>query len=191
MEKNSIYSGLMSHVDTFWPSEKKEVFSWEKGGIKSILPDFRVLRISPGKQGEPWVYLTLGAWEVDNNLPFRQEFLIISPYESPRHIETLAMLSSYYSGTANLSTGSCVNIGREWLEGATCTHLLISLPYPYGPELENYNSSQISVKYRWLLPIHSSEKDFLDKYGLEELEKRFDKNEMDYLDPLRASVVIE
>lgn len=190
MDKEIIYSALSEHISQFWPTEKKELFTWELGRIKKVLPNFMVLRVTPNTPNEPWVYITHGAWEVENGDIFRYEFFILAPYESPIHVETLAILSSYYLESNNkISVGTCINIGREWIEGSTCKNLLVSLPYPYGPDFENFNSDDVKVKYRWLVPIHDSEKKYLEHSGLEALEQKFDEMEMDFLDPCRPSCV--
>jgi hypothetical protein len=55
-----------------------------------------------------------------------------------------------------------VNLGEPWLPGSACDHGLISLPYPWGPELED---------------------------GLAALEERFQAARLDFTNPGRASVV--
>lgn len=52
-----------------------------------------------------------------------------------RAIELLAM-TVYYNRTGKLGLGQTVPIGEPWLPGSTCDHLLISLPYPFGPDLQ-------------------------------------------------------
>ena len=130
---------------------------------------------------EPWVYVSSGIG------PFLgQEFFIVSPFETPEHIETLAMLASasmHYPDQFQL--GKTVNIGRPWVEQSSFQHFLISLPYPYGQELEYMDN----VRFFWLLPITHQERLFLDTHSVEDLETRFDEVGIDYLDINRASTI--
>ncbi len=186
-----IYKCLFDHVDNQWPENTKECFTWELGKIKEILPNFSVIRISPKSSNEPWVYLTQGAWEINSKDGFKSEFFIMCPYENPRHVETLAMLTSFHADPKHhLGIGSSVNVGRGWLEGSDCDHLLVSLPYPYGPDLEICKlDHDMTVKYLWLLPINHFENSYLKQNGLEALEQKFDEAEIDFLDPCRSSVI--
>ena len=190
MNLKSIYKKLFEHIDNFWPDNKKEVFTWELGKIKSVLPDFFVIRIEPKSSDEPWLYITHGAWTVESGKNYKREFFLMCPFENPRHIETLAMLASFYVDSKyDLDVGSSVNIGRGWLENSNYDRLLVSLPYPYGSSLEICKLSNITVKYLWLLPINFEEDSYLKKYGLEALEQKFDEAEIDFLNYNRPSVV--
>lgn len=68
---------------------------------------------------------------------------------------------------------------------------MISLPYLDGPSLENLylNSIDENLKFYWLIPIHEDEVEYKMKYGVEELENKFDEKEFNYLDPNRDSVI--
>lgn len=186
-----MYKALLAHVRNAWPENIKERYTWQLGPIQSTLPDFSVLRVDPASSGEAWIYLTQGAWEIETGLGYREEFFLVSPVESPRHIETLVMLAYFHADPKNrLDVGSCVNIGRGWIEGATCDHLLVSLPYPYGPKLEYCTvTPELTVRFRWLLPITAKENDYLRTHGLEALEQKFQDAGIDYLDPKRAPVI--
>jgi hypothetical protein len=186
----NIYSSLLEHINNNWPDSEKEIFTWELGRIKKILPIFRVVRVAPQSNSEPWVYLTHGAWEVDFGKNYRNEFFVVCPFEDPRHVETLAMLATFHADPKyHLEVGRSVNIGRGWLEGSEYDHFLVSLPYPYGPDLEICNINDIlEVRYRWLLPINRAENELLLQAGLENLEQKFDDAEIDYLDPFRPAV---
>ncbi len=101
------------------------------------------------------------------------------------------MLATFHADNQyHLDLGSTVNVGRGWLEGSNYDHLLVSLPYPYGPNLETCVINQdLTVRYLWLLPINADENRYLKEAGLEALEQRFDDAEIDALDPNRPSVV--
>lgn len=190
MNIKNINKELQAHLERNWPKNEKENFTWELGKIKYVLPNFTVTRVSPNSDSEPWIYITNGCLHMDSIENGRQEFFLMSPIESPRHIETLTMLASYYiSSEKLLGIGDSVDIGRAWIEDSNFNHLLISLPYPYGPDLEVCNLKNFKVRYRWLLPISASENDYLRNTGLEALEKKFEDAEIDFLNPTRPSVI--
>jgi hypothetical protein len=58
-----VFEGERSHLDGFWPGRVHEEFVWTLGPIGQSLPRFRVRRIAPGERRDPWVYVTVGAWE--------------------------------------------------------------------------------------------------------------------------------
>ncbi len=186
-----IYDRLIMHLDAVWPNSRKELFSWMLGPIQKTLPNFRVIRIEPLDASDPWVYVSHGAWEVDAGVEYRMEFFIMSPYETPRQVETLAMLANYHADSRyHLNLGRSVRIGRGWLEESICDHFLVSLPYPYGNELEDCQvAKDLLVKYFWLLPITTAENEYLRRRGLEALEQKFDEIELDFLNPIRRSIV--
>ncbi|WP_308018041.1 suppressor of fused domain protein [Neisseria bergeri] len=172
---------VLSHLQKFWEHHEIKGFTWALGRIVEELPDFQVFQVIPNHEDEPWVYVSSGIG------PFLgQEFFIVSPFETPEHIETLAMLASasmHYPDRFQL--GKTVNIGRPWVGQSSFRHFLISLPYPYGQELEYMDN----VRFFWLLPITHQERLFLDTHSVEELETKFDEAGIDYLDINRASTV--
>ena len=172
---------VLSHLQRFWKHHDIKRFTWALGRIVEELPDFQVFQVIPNHEDEPWVYVSSGIG------PFLgQEFFIISPFETPEHIETLAMLASasmHYPDQFQL--GKTVNIGRPWVDQSSFRHFLISLPYPYGQELEYMDN----VRFFWLVPITHQERLFLDTHSVEELETRFDELGIDYLDINRASTI--
>lgn len=172
---------VLSHLQNFWKHHDIKGFTWALGRIVEELPDFQVFQVIPNHEDEPWVYVSSGIGQF-----LGQEFFIISPFETPEHIETLAMLASasmHYPDRFQLR--KTVNIGRPWVEQSSFQHFLISLPYPYGQELEYMDN----VRFFWLLPITQPERLFLNTHSVEDLETRFDELGIDYLDINRASVI--
>jgi hypothetical protein len=76
-----------------------------------------------------------------------------------------------------------------WVEGSSLDYFLLSIPYPFGPDLENLTVDGLQAKFLWVLPITQSEKIFRHTHSLEELEERFDDREIKYWDPARPPVV--
>lgn len=103
-------------------------------------------------------------------------------------IELLAMVV-YYHATEHLDLNHTLPIGRAWLPGSFCDHLLVSLPYPFGPRLERISGRLRGARALWLLPITASEQAYAKANGIEALEVRFDEAAINPLDPTRGPVV--
>jgi len=181
-------NAVRRHLEGFWPDHPQEEFSWTLGPVEERLPGFRVRRIAPVKPMDPWVYVTVGAsGAADGN---GVEFFILSPSESPRHVETLAMVASFHADPRyRLSIGRTVNIGRPWMEGAAADHLLVSLPYPYGPGLEHCDALDRHVQVLWLVPITEAEARYVGDRGLEALEQLLEHSNVDVISPMRRSLI--
>lgn len=189
MKPSDIYEVIREHINENWPIAAKKEFYWDNGPAQASLPNLRICRVSPIDEKEPWVYVSIGIWEVMAEESTCFEFFVLSPTETPIHIETLAILS-FYHRQHRLNVGQIIDIGREWLEKSKMHHFLVSLPYPYGSSFEycHANNSKI-VRFLWLLPITEQEAYFADKFGVEALEKKFDEYQIDVVDLNRKSVV--
>ncbi|WP_236240480.1 suppressor of fused domain protein [Streptomyces sp. CC228A] len=129
----------------------------------------------------------MGAFSVAD--PMR-EFFIMSPVESPRHVETLAMVAHFHSFPQHhLGHGSVMDIGRPWIEGSEHQHLLVSWPYALDPRAATYASGKEEVTYLWLVPISADEADFARRKGTEALEDRLEGSGVNLVDPARVSTV--
>lgn len=188
MAESSVDDLVRRHVADFFPGRDHEEFRWTAGPIGERLPGFRVRRIAPAQRTDPWVYTTIGAWQATDGQDSK-EFFLLSPTESPAHVETLAMVTYFHADHRyRLSIGSSVNIGRPWMDGGISDHLLVSLPYPYGPRLEHLDADGTHVQFLWLVPITSAEAAYKNERGLEALEQLLDSG-VDVLDPRRPSLV--
>lgn len=175
----------------------------KQGALARMLPNWRVLEIAPVKKHDPWVYLSLGTWEVTKDelhqvtiegskQPSRYglDFLITSPVQDRTHIKTLAWVAFYHANPRyRLNLGHTIEIGDPWLAASTCDHFLVSMPYPYPPELETIKINDIYISFWWLLPITKQEALFAYTNGAEALEELFEKQGIDYLNVNRRSVV--
>ncbi|MFI1994451.1 suppressor of fused domain protein [Actinoplanes sp. NPDC020271] len=122
------------------------------------------------------------------------EFVLAAPTSDDEiHVETLTMIAYYHAtgGDYALDHGHTVPIGRPWLPGSPCDHLLVSLPYPWGPELEHCDVPGGHARVLWLLPITGAEKRFRHSDGLEALEQRFEAAGIIPTDPYREAVVAD
>ncbi|MFF3565724.1 suppressor of fused domain protein [Streptomyces sp. NPDC002574] len=181
-------SALERHVRGFWGGYIVESAPWEQGPVRERLPWFSCYRVIPQRAGKAWVYVTVGS-SISGAVGGGMEFFIMSPVASEVHSETLAMVSHFHSFEAHrLSVGSVVNLGRPWMPGSLMDRLLVSLPYPYGPELEWAPAEAGGAQFVWLLPIHQSEAEFIKRGSLDEFESRMDAEGVNILDPTRKSI---
>ena len=188
MNDRKIHRTLRKHIRTFFDGHLVSEHKWNKGPIQRVLPRFRVMKIAPGPKTDLWVYASLGAWEAKHEDGGLLEFMIFAPKESQRHIELLAMAAHYHL-THRLGLGHTFPIGEPWLGDSRCDHMLVSLPYPFGPELEICNLNDRHIHLLWLLPITKDERDFKIEHGQEALEQLFDKSRLEYWRDDRESVI--
>ncbi len=147
--------------------------------------------LEPGPRTGLWAYVSVGAHLVADSGE-RLEFLLLAPHPDDSFVELVTMTAYYHADpdrSFRLGVGHTVPIGRPWIPGSQCCHLLVSLPYPLGPELERAQDSSGPVRILWLLPITDQERAFKKDNGLEALEQRFDSARLEYWVPDRASVV--
>jgi hypothetical protein len=188
MTCDETYAGLRAHLRSFFAGHDCTETVWTVGPGADIFPRLRISQFAPGPKAALWVYVTIGAWEAGWQGELNLEFLIAAPREDLRHVE-LATMTACYHRSHHLGLGHTVPLGEPWLAGSACDHLLISLPYPFGSELENCCLKSRHLQILWMLPITRAERDFKVEHGLEALEQKFDEAKLEYWDPARASVV--
>ena len=157
---------------------------WTLGPVPELFPDFRVAVFAPGPRTELWVYASIGAWEADPTGENRLEFIMTAPEEDLRQVELVTMVA-YYHHKHHLDHAHTLPMGEPWVENSSCDHLLVSLPYPFGTELEVCALGSENVSVYWLLPITRQERDFKVEHGLDALEQKFEDAELEYWDPQR------
>lgn len=188
MEAAEIYQQLNTHVRQFFVGHQIEELTFDRGPILNIQPNFKALCISPGPKVGLWVYISMGAWELNQEKSGCLEFMLLSPQENMRCVELLAM-SVYYHHTRGLGIGHTCPIGEPWLEPSTCDHYLISLPYTFGPQLELCPIGEEHIHLCWLLPITKQEREYKIENGLDALETKFEEKGLQYWRIDRPSVV--
>jgi hypothetical protein len=185
-----IRSAILNHVKHFWPNSKVHEESWQRGPIQARVPGFRILKLLSNTPQRPIIYVTNGCFASEPTNHIRHEFFIIALEDERQHLEILSMLASFHADERyRLDVGSVVNIGSPWIPGSKCDHLLISIPYPYGPTLEWLKLPDICVRFLWTLPITQREAAFVELNGWEALEQKFDAAKVDYINPTRPSIV--
>jgi hypothetical protein len=188
MKAADVDAALEQHLRDFFEGHETESATWAEGPITKIQPRFRVLRFAPGPRLTLWAYCSIGAWEVGGEGVRKLEFTYLSAEQTPRMVELLAMLTFYHHNN-KLDYGHTLPLGEPWVPGSTLDHLLISTPYPLGPEFENCNNGGAHAHFVWALPITSTERAFKAAHGLEALEQRFKAAQLEYWEPRRKSVL--
>jgi hypothetical protein len=179
---------LRRHLQTFFTGHRYGETVWTLGPAADLLPRLRIAVLGPGPRTNLWVYATVGASEATPDPTDGLEFFMTVPSEDLRHVELLTM-TAYYHRTEGLGLGHTFPIGEPWLPDSACDHMLVSLPYPFGPELEVCCLGERHSHLYWVLPITKAERGFKAEHGLEALEQRFDAHAIEFWDPQRPSVV--
>jgi hypothetical protein len=160
-----------------------------RAGDASPIAGLRILEIPPNEKSRLWTYCTIGAFtQAHPTSGLLEFFLLTHRRETERSVELMTMLAGYQPREI-LGFGHTVPIGEPWLPKSSCTEFLISLPYPFGPDLELCVSSERHVHIAWALPITKAESSFAKTHSLEELERRFEGAGLRYWEEERASVV--
>jgi hypothetical protein len=177
------------HLRNFFAGHPIVRCDFDRGPIQRVAPGFHALSIGPGPRTEFWIYVSVGGALVTK--PGRPviEFLAVSPDESDALTERLAM-TVHYHHTQTLGRGHTFPLGAPWCKGSTLDHALVSLPYPFGPELELFPLADGGQGHLlWLLPITAEERQYKVEHGLQALETIFDTKGIRYWDAFRASAV--
>jgi hypothetical protein len=183
-----VYPALRTHIRRFFKGHRRQEYEYTQGPEGRIPPDFRVVRVAPGPRTRLTTYLSLGSWKAAGESKCGLEFLVTTQQPEMKCVELLAMVA-YYHRTEGLGVGHTFPLGCGWL-GGKCDHFLVSLPFPFGPDLEwCCLDGKGHVRFLWLLPITAAEKRFRHEHGLEALEQRFDDAQLNHASPWRESVV--
>jgi len=97
-------------------------------------------------------------------------------------------MTGWYHVDRGLDVGHTLPIGEPWKKDSPLDYFLVSLPYLFGPDLENMVISGMDARMLWLIPITESEKLFRHQRGLDALEQRFEDAGLRYYDPFRTPV---
>jgi hypothetical protein len=188
MGANEQLTRVRDHCSKFFQGHEESTWTWELGPIRGMAPWFQVLRFAPGPRTQLWCYVSLGASLLSNRNSRRLEFILTTEKETPRAVELLAMIAHYHQHQT-LGLFHSLPIGQPWLEGSTCEHFLISLPYPFGEQLEVCECGDTFIQILWLLPITKAEFDFKKARGVDALERLFEEAAIEYWRVDRESVV--
>lgn len=157
------------------------------GPVRDLPPDFCILKFAPTDDRKVWVYATAGMAQPGDKGAV--EIHLMTGVPADEFLLDLVYATAHYHRTARrLTHGDTVYFGRPWLPNSLCGHGLASLPYLDGPDLENVTIEQTPVRCLWLIPVTAPEVACVKNLGLEALEKRFEHNQVNFIDPYRKSV---
>jgi len=185
---DDVCGALEEHVRRYFDGHAVEPFTWDAGPIRQTNPHFRALRVAPKSPQGLWTYVSIGGWAATAEGNQGLEFVLTVPFETPRAVELLAM-TVYYQRGGHLGLGHTFPVGEPWLPGSNCDNVLVSLPYPFGPDLQRCHVGDRHVDFLWLLPITEEERAFKVAHGQEALEARFDQIALRYWELGRASAI--
>ncbi|MEV8039028.1 suppressor of fused domain protein [Streptomyces sp. NPDC086182] len=179
-----------SHVRAFFEGHSVEVVVCDLGPERrEVLPDLRVLVVGPGPRSDSWAYVTAGCWAAMEKDGHGLEFVMTAHVRDQQFVDLMAMITYYHCGGHQLDLEHSMPIGEPWVPGSNCDHLLISLPYLHGPDLEHCPLPGGQARILWTLPVTAAEIEFRRHQGHEALEQLLDEAEIIPTDPFRASVV--
>jgi hypothetical protein len=176
---------MCEHLHDRFLGREVAVLAPAPGPIQDLVPDLRILSLTPPEGGR--LYATTGLWDATEQDGHGMELVLHAPEADEVHVETLTMVAYYHAtgGEYALGHGHTVPIGRPWVRGSSCDHLLVSLPYPWGPELETCTVPGGHIRVLWLLPITAAEKTFRHVHDLDALEQRLEAAGVLPTDPRR------
>ncbi|WP_051814015.1 suppressor of fused domain protein [Kitasatospora sp. MBT63] len=177
------------HVRNFFAGHEIQAHDYDLGpGRREAVPGLRIIAASPGPRGNCWTYLTAGCWSAVQKHGHGLEFALTAPAGDESFVDLLAKIAYYHAGH-HLDLEHSMPIGEPWIPGSSCDHLLVSLPYLHGPDLEHCPLPTGHARILWTLPVTADEITFRREHGHEALEQLFDEHEIDPVDPKRPSVV--
>jgi len=178
---------IKQHYEDNW-NGKAVSLNWTSGPFEKLYKDFSILEFKPTQKHNMWTYATCGMSQLEDEPKI--ELHLFSPEECDDLIELLTIVAHYHRTGHKLGMGHTVNFGRPWYSNSKCNYGLLSIPYLDGPQLEWLHISNTSaVRFLWLVPVTKEEVEFKKRNGLEALENEFEKKTLDYVNPLRESVV--
>ncbi|MFI8350349.1 suppressor of fused domain protein [Streptomyces sp. NPDC085596] len=179
-------NALDRHLRNSWANTPHVDDRWDAGPIEEILPGFRVRCIEPTDPSEAWVYVSMGASITGEGA---HEFALLSPCAFQRHVETVTMVAHWQAAGRNADVGSVLALGWPWMEGSEADHLLVAPLYAYPSGYDSFRDGDKEVSILWLIPIYANEAAYVRRRGFEHLEERFEKADVNLLDPRRGSVL--
>lgn len=129
------------HLARRWPARRITRHRWPFPPALSYLEQIEVLCVRPENRRTVAVYVSDCAQST--------EFCLFAREVEDLHIETLSMVANMHADPRYpMELGKVIEIGRPWARRSTCDHLLVSLPYPYGPEFEWVKTADRVVRIR-------------------------------------------
>jgi hypothetical protein len=183
---NSYLEKIKSHYENIWSNIGNSI-QWKLGPIKDLPAGFSILEFEPTTKRKMWTYATCGMSHINDSNPI--ELHIFSPVQERTLVELLTVIAHFHVTECSLYLDHTINFGRPWLPSSSCEYGLISLPYLDGIQLEELTIENSCIHFLWLIPITSQEVHYKREKGIEALEEEFERQNFNYLDPSRKSVV--
>lgn len=181
--------GLTPHIEGFFGTRAKPGV-WDAEFLRRKGLEITTLHVPPTPAFDFDTYISAGLSRLSQPGAGLHDYILASPFATEEHCELITMMAHMMRSTGRAwHLGEVIHIGRPWIHGGTPDRLLVSLPYPFGPALEEADTVTPGLRLLWLLPIHAAEEQVLHSHGLEALEERFDTVGIDFLDPVRPCVV--
>lgn len=178
-----------AHLEAFFEAPARERH-WDTDFVQRNAPNLRTLEFKPQKSFGFFSYVSCGLAPLLPRIEAKHEFVISSPFATEEHCELMNMIAAATLNRGDFySWGDVIQIGRPWIYGSEADHLLVSLPYPYGPKLERAETSLPNLSVAWLVPIYETEANFCASAGVEALEQKFGEHSICFWEPQRPKVV--
>ena len=118
------------------------------------------------------------------------EVFVVTPGERPEATRLVSMVAHLHADPRYpLSLGQVLEIGHPWLPGASCDHLLVCVPGPFGDDFEWYSDREATIRFVWLLPITRPEAELARREGFQHLQEKLGTAQADVTRLDRPSVV--
>jgi hypothetical protein len=179
------------HLREFFGAEIVRCPLLEVGPLRSRAPFFSAFEVAPTRAFPFWTYVSAGSLNASMAADDHTvEFVVASAAQDERMVQRLVRNSYYHCGPADqrLDLGHRVPLGEPWVPGGTVDAVLVSLPYPYGEDLEHVPWGGRHTRLLWLMPVTQSELAFARAEGNERLEQLFEANDVAYTDFSRPPV---
>jgi hypothetical protein len=181
---------VRAHRARVFPGRAQSVQRWEESGLVRNLPELDVIELAPSSSAAPWLYVSAGASAEAMEDGYGIEFLLLAPEHEPLATKLVSMVANLHADPRYpMSLGQVLEIGHPWLPGASATHLLITLPTLFGPELEWLSDRDATIRFAWLLPITGSEANSVQFHGFGALQERLGAAQLDVAARVRPSAV--
>jgi hypothetical protein len=183
----TLIEDVCSHLREAFPGADLEVVRHDEGLVRN-LADLALVRVAGG--GDVFVYASAGASADPMEEGYGLEFFLISREPHEQVSRLLAMVAQLHADPRYpLSLGQVIEIGHPWLPGASCDHLLVCLPGPFGDDFEWLSTRERTVRFVWLLPITRSEAELVRAQGLSPLQEKLGASGVDVAARSRDPVV--
>lgn len=148
------------------------------GRFHELPPDFRVLEF---ERGRTWCYATAGMGGI--------EAFLVTPSPNSRAVEFLYALAHFHRTGERLGLGHTVFFGEPLWDGSALDHGFLSFPYLEPEGFKSFDGEGGRTTVAWLIPITAAERIYKKEHGVEALETLFERNNLDYLNPSRPSLI--